>query len=224
MGKAARLKAVAATAPALLKLDFGCGPHKRDGFIGVDAFPFVGVDQVVDLKARYSGYEDGPASAVSVDPAHPDTRPLRRSGQFKPWPWADGSVEEAHASHFLEHLTSDERCHFVNELFRVLVPGGKCQIIVPHWASNRAYGDPTHQWPPVSEMWFYYLSKDWRIANAPHTDASVWAPGFGCDFVATWGYAMRQDLTVRNQEFQQYALANFKEAAQDTIATLVKKV
>ena len=30
-----------------LKLEFGCGPHKRVGFQGVDATPFVGVDYVV---------------------------------------------------------------------------------------------------------------------------------------------------------------------------------
>src|SRR5687767_3667033 len=50
----------------------------------------------------------------------------------KPWLWTDESVAEAHCSHFIEHLTAPERIHFVNELHRVLVPGGKCQVIVPH--------------------------------------------------------------------------------------------
>jgi hypothetical protein len=134
-----------------------------------------------------------------------------------PWTWADGSVEEAHSSHFVEHLTAPERIHFINELYRVLAKDGKCQLIVPHWASCRAYGDLTHQWPPVSEFWFYYLSKAWREVNAPHND------GYVCDFDATWGYSMHPALGVRNQEYQQYALANHKEAAQDIIATLVKK-
>lgn len=135
----------------------------------------------------------------------------------KGWPWKDGSVEEAHTSHFVEHLTGEERIHFVNELYRVLIPGGKCQLIVPHWASCRAYGDLTHQWPPVSEFWFYYLSKEWREQNAPHND------GYECDFEATWGYSLQQNLAIRNQEFQQFALQNYKEAAQDIIATLTKR-
>lgn len=139
------------------------------------------------------------------------------------WPFADGSVAEAHASHFIEHLTATERTHFVNELYRVLAPGGVCQIVVPHWASNRAYGDPTHQWPPVSEMWFYYLDRDWRAANAPHTDAQHWAPGFSCNFVATWGYSMNPALATRNPEFQHFAMGFYKEAAQDIHATLTKK-
>jgi hypothetical protein len=140
----------------------------------------------------------------------------------KPWPWADGSVSEAHSSHFIEHLTAMERMHFCNELFRVLVMGGTCQIITPHWASCRAYGDPTHQWPPVSEFFWYYLSKEWRKSNAPHTDASLNPQGFNCNFAATWGYSLRPDLNTRNGEYQQYAIANFKEAATDMITTLTK--
>lgn len=179
MGKAARLKAI----PAPLKLDFGCGPRKREGFQGVDERPFPGVDHVVNLTVL-------------------------------PWPWADGSVQEAHASHFVEHLTGRQRVDFVNELYRVLVPNGVCQIIVPHWNSCRAFGDYTHQWPPVSEFWFYYLNRDWRKDNAPHNDA------YTCHFEATWGYNVRPDLLTRHPEHQQFALQNYKEAAMDLVANL----
>jgi hypothetical protein len=103
-----------------LKLDFGCGPNKREGFQGVDSIAFPGVDFVVDLRQR--------------------------------WPWEDNSVAEAHASHFIEHLTAMERVHFANELYRVLKPGGKCTVIVPHWGSCRAYGDPTHCFSDDTEI------------------------------------------------------------------------
>lgn len=177
----------------LMKLDFGCGPNPREGFEGVDAIDFPG------------------KVAHVVDLT------------ITPWPWEDQSVEEAHASHFVEHLTADQRVAFCNELYRVLIPGGKCQIIVPHWASCRAYGDPTHQWPPISEFWFYYLDKNWRTGNAPHTDLQFNPKGFNCDFQATWGYSMRGDILSRNQEYQQFAMSNYKEVLQDTIATLIKK-
>lgn len=133
------------------------------------------------------------------------------------WPWKDGEVEEANCSHTVEHLTAKERIHFVNELHRVLKPGGKCTIVTPHWASTRAYGDLTHQWPPVCEMWFYYLNKDWRSSQAPHNTE------YTCDFDATWGYSVHPALTTRNQEYQMYAINNFKEAAQDLVATVTKK-
>lgn len=138
------------------------------------------------------------------------------------WPFADSSVEEAHSSHFVEHLTAVERVHFFNELYRVLKPGAKATIITPHWASNRAYGDPTHQWPPVSEMSFYYLKAEWRATQAPHTDKKWNKDGFSCDFSATWGYSFAPELGVRNQEYVQFALQNYKDAAQDLHATLVK--
>jgi hypothetical protein len=89
------------------------------------------------------------------------------------WPFADNSIEEAYSSHFLEHLTAQERVHFYNELYRVLKAGAKATIITPHWASNRAYGDPTHQWPPVAEMSFYYLKKEWRESSGIRTDTSA---------------------------------------------------
>jgi hypothetical protein len=138
------------------------------------------------------------------------------------WPWEDGSIEEVHCSHFLEHLTQQERVHFFNQAHRVMQPGAKMTVITPHWASNRAYGDPTHCWPPMAEMAYYYLSKAWRETQAPHTDIK-WNPqGFSCDFTATWGYSFTPDLAVRNQEYVQFALQNYKEAAQDMHATVIK--
>lgn len=169
-----------------MKLDIGCGKHKKEGFIGVDAIAFDGVDVVLNLTDR--------------------------------WPWEDGSVEEIHASHVVEHFASPQRCWVMNEMYRVLQPGGKATIIVPSWSSGRAYGDPTHQWPPVSEMWFYYLGKKWRDEQAPHTNSML-----ECDFDATWGYGMHQSLLARNPEYQQYALNWHKESVQDVHATLTKR-
>jgi len=174
----------------ITKLDLGCGPNKKPGFIGVDQTAFPGVDIVADLVDK--------------------------------WPWDDNSIEEAHCSHCLEHFTAMERVHFLNELYRVLKPGAKCTLIVPHWASCRAYGDPTHQWPPMSEFAFFYWKKDWRMANAPHTDVSNLAGGFNCNFDVTWGYSLEPGVAQRNQEYQQMAMTYYKEACQDMIATLTK--
>src|SRR5271166_1509912 len=167
-----------------LKLDFGCGTRKQEGFIGIDKIAFKGVDHVFDIgKVR--------------------------------WPFKSGSVDEAYTSHFVEHLTAIERIHFCNELHRVLIPGGKCAMIVPYFASSRAYGGPTHQWPPIGEMFFMYLNKDWRAEQAPHTDIKNWKDGYKCDFDATWGYGLNSQVLQRNAEFQQFAITHYKEAALD---------
>lgn len=179
----------------MIKIDLGCGKNKRDGFIGVDSIDFEGVDVVLN---------------VGKDP----------------WPWEDNTVDEVHASHFVEHLEADERIHFVNELHRVLkdpvydrgqIVSGKCTVIVPHWSSQRAYGDLTHKWPPVSEFWFYYLDKDWRAVNAPHNQ------DYKCNLAVTWGYSMHPAIQSRNTEYQQFSMQWYKEACSDLIATITRK-
>lgn len=127
-----------------LRLDLGCGKRKKEGFLGVDAHAFDGVDVVLDLR-----------DAV--------------------WPWQDGSVLEVHARHILEHLTGRQRIGFFNELYRVMAFGATAQIITPHWSHESAYGDPTHEWPPVTNWTYHYLNKVWREAHAPHV-------GYDCNF------------------------------------------
>jgi len=139
------------------------------------------------------------------------------------WPFKDESVEEIHCSHCIEHFTAIERCHVYNEMWRILQKGCKATVIAPAWSSGRAYGDPTHQWPPVSSFSYYYLLRSWRDANAPHSDAKHWAPGYKCDFDVTWGFSLHPSIVPRNQEYQQFALNFYTEAAQDLIATFVKR-
>lgn len=61
----------------------------------------------------------------------------------KPWPWADNSVEEVYAKDVFEHL-KDKR-HTMNELWRILTPGGIATIMVPHATlGDGGHCDPTH--------------------------------------------------------------------------------
>lgn len=175
-----------------LKLDFGCGPNKLEGFTGVDRIKFKGVDIVWDATVPN-------------------------------YPFEDKSVTEINASHFIEHLTAQQRVLFFNECDRILKPEGKITIICPYWGSTRAYGDPTHQWPPISEMFFTYLNRKWRLEQAPHTDKSFDPLGYDCNFETTWGYGLHPMVSTRNQEFQQFAVNFYKEAAQDIHATLIKR-
>ncbi len=140
----------------------------------------------------------------------------------EPWPFEDASIEEVYCSHFFEHLDPPGRVHFMNELYRVLQLGSKALLIVPYWASGRAYGDLTHQWPPVSEMSFFYFDESWRLQNAPHLDVSFNPKGLACNFNFGAGYNMHQKIQVRNLELQMLAIEFCKEAAQDIIATLTK--
>lgn len=139
------------------------------------------------------------------------------------WPWADNTVEEINLNHVLEHFSGVERVHIFNEMYRVLIPGGKALIATPHWCANRAYGDFTHQWPPVSEMLYWYLSKTWRKQNAPDNDIEWNSQGYNCDFEAQWGYTLHPELRDKAQERVGFSQTFYKEACQDLVATLTAK-
>lgn len=134
----------------------------------------------------------------------------------KPWPWADASVDEVSSSHFLEHLTGTERVHFFNELYRVLKPGAKALIVTPHWANACAYGDPTHQWPPLSEWAAFYLDKQWRAVNAPHV-------GYTCDFEYVVGFSFDERVASWNDERRLAALSHSVNGPRDMHMNLTKR-
>ena len=200
--------------PERLNLDLGCGTAKRKGFLGIDRRRFDGVDGVTDLTKK---------SWIFDRPTLGDVTLLQcgEGGFILP----DDSVTEVYCSHFLEHLEHNqrrpERVRFMNELWRVLVPDGKATVITPHWASNRAFGDFTHADKPVSEMFYAYLDRDWRKANAPDNDAEFNPDGYTCNFLAQLGYSQHPDIKKLTPEERDFALLWYKEAALDLHAILV---
>jgi len=144
-----------------VKLDLAAGQNPRPGFQGVDLFTG---DVRVDLLSF-------------------------------PWPWADSSVDEVVCSHFVEHIPmgfvddknvvhvmpgvgrKDLFLAFFDELYRVLKPNARAEIVVPYLMNHRAFQDPTHR-RFLCEASFSYLMKPWRDANKlDHYNVS-------CDFIA----------------------------------------
>jgi hypothetical protein len=58
------------------------------------------------------------------------------------WPWTDGSVGFIRAWDIIEHLP--DKIFTMNEMWRVLQPGGKAEIAVPTTDGSGAFQDPTH--------------------------------------------------------------------------------
>lgn len=135
---------------------------------------------------------------------------------IQPWKYKDNSVDEIGIINTIEYLTPEQRIHFVNELFRVLKSGSKAIIVTPYWSSSKAMGNMLYHWPPIVETWYFSLNREWRAKNNPDER-------YTCDFDATWGYGMHQLIQSRNQEYQQHAIIFWKEAAQDLMATLIKR-
>lgn len=187
-----------------IKLDIACGQRKREGFTGIDIAKCDGVDIVHNLN------------------------------QF-PWPIPDGSVTEAVCSHYIEHIplaywnpgdvytpemkspkSVDALCKFFEEVYRILAPGGKLEIIAPYYNHQRCWQDPTHR-RAICDATFFYVSKEWRVANGlDHY-------GMKCDFAATWGYGIDGSMDGRSDEFKQFAVRHYTNAVADIHAHLIKK-
>lgn len=97
-------------------LDVGCGPAKTPGAIGID-------------KRRIKGWPED----LQLDIEHDLT--------LFPWPIEDSTFDLAICSHILEHLPDTAKT--MEELNRILRPGGKLYIEAPHYSwveSFRHYG------------------------------------------------------------------------------------
>jgi predicted SAM-dependent methyltransferase len=89
---------------------------------------------------------------VDANAAHkPD-----RVALLPPIPFPDESCELVFSSHFLEHLTKADASRLVAEAWRVLVPGGEFEAIVPYAFHEWAVQDPTHLSFWVPESFYYY--------------------------------------------------------------------
>ena len=60
-----------------------------------------------------------------------------------PWPWEDDSCDEVLMKDVLEHL--DNFIMAMQEIHRILKPGGSLVASVPYWNSANANIDPTHR-------------------------------------------------------------------------------
>jgi len=134
-----------------------------------------------------------------------------------PWPWKSDSVSEVWCSHFFEHIPGPERIPFMDELYRVLIPGGKATIITPYWTSARAVQDPTHAWPPVAVSSYLYFNKGWREANKLTHYLGK------CDFDFSYGYLLTPETASKEKEAQEFFIKHYLDAVSDLQVVLTKR-
>ncbi|MHB1769839.1 MAG: class I SAM-dependent methyltransferase [Minisyncoccota bacterium] len=81
--------------------------------------------------------------AIGIDVLKlPNVDVVHNLGHF-PWPFQDGSFDLILANHFLEH--SEDVLKTLEEVHRILAPGGRLVIQVPYFRSVDAVTDPTHR-------------------------------------------------------------------------------
>ena len=62
-----------------------------------------------------------------------------------PYPFKDDYADEIHLYHVIEHL--DDALLKIEEIHRILKPGGNLYLRAPHFSSNGAFTDITHKRP-----------------------------------------------------------------------------
>lgn len=103
------------------RVHVGCGDQLWPGWFNIDRHV---PDRLVERIAPY------------------DFRPCDIAAERLPL--HDASVDYVFSEDFLEHLPPDRRVHVLNEIHRVLVPGGVMEHYVPNAGSRNDYGSPTH--------------------------------------------------------------------------------
>lgn len=134
-----------------IRLDIGCGGNKQKGFVGLDLRDLPGVDIVWNCE------------------------------EF-PWPIPDDKVLVAIASHLVEHINPHGGgfIRFMDEVWRIMQPGGQFMIAAPHGSSQGYLQDPTHCNQVNEATWAYfdpiinkqpsplfkiYMPKPWKIEH-----------------------------------------------------------
>ena len=101
-------------------------------------------------------HEDGWESIDRSDAYKPDY--VHDLTDF-PWPFEDEAFDELRCSHILEHIDRSLLVSVMNEMHRIMKPGGMLHIespVAPHW---KAFADPTHVSFLVPQTFIYFADE-----------------------------------------------------------------
>lgn len=158
----------------------------------------------------------GKIKVIGVD-FYTDSADVKHDLTKAPYPFADNSIDGAFSSHFVEHLTGEQRIVFYDEMSRILKPGARMRLIHPYYKSSRAVQDPTHKFPPICEESYLYWNKNWRDANK--LGHYLGNSNFDFNIFYTW-----QDPTWanKNEETRNFAIRHYFNIVADMIVDLTK--
>jgi hypothetical protein len=133
-----------------------------------------------------------------------------------PWPKANESVYELVCNDVLEFVPGKQRDKFMDEVYRILVTGGKAVFNVRYWNTDSAIQDYMYEWPPLCEKSFLYFNKGWREANNLKRDIK-------CDFDFTYGYSVEPNTAARSEEVRSFNIKHYNNTVLVLQVVLIKR-
>lgn len=172
----------------LVRLDLACGERKEEGWTGVD----------LNRKGKDI---------------------INHDLDIYPWPFEDNSVYEIKCDHYVEHIPGQYGLvHFMNEVYRILMPLGTIKIQSPYYTSMRAWQDPTHC-RAITDLTFGYFDKSvQKINRIDHY--------FGdADFeVLTMKHFVNDEWESRGDEARIWAVRHYFNVVDDIMFVLRKRI
>src|SRR4030095_16075976 len=126
------------------------------------------------------------------------------------------SVKEVSCVGVLEYIPGKLRGEFMDEIYRILIPGGVLQVGVLYWNSSLAYHDYRFEWPPLAEQSFLMFNKDWRRENQKDVDIVA-------DFDFTYGFGWDPETAARSAEAQAFQVKHYSNAALNVQLVMTKR-
>lgn len=93
-------------------------------------------------------------NAINLDMVDLPTVDVVHNLDVFPWPFPDDRFDDVIGFQVFEHV--NDPIGFMKEVHRVLVPGGKLSLTVPHYQSNNSFTDPTHKRHCTLRTWDYW--------------------------------------------------------------------
>ena len=149
----------------LIKLHIGAFNYPADGWLNTDITPHIWISKI-PFAADWL-YAMGKMTKERLAEHKLGVfRRLKYLDITKPLPFANGSVAAVFSSHVFEHLFMDEVYRLVEEIHRVLAPGGVCRVVVPDLEKIVAAFDPNSPDEFVHDI--YEVSKREAVKNSHH--------------------------------------------------------
>ncbi len=200
------------------RLDLACGNNKREDFKGIDIVKTDSTDYVFDLQQYPWPIESESVEEINcshyIEHIKHDNVALDIKNILDKCSTFEEFKEKINSPEFLQ--PKDGFIKFMNEIYRILKPGGKVHIVAPYYASMRAIGDPTHI-RSIGDSTCWYLSKDWMNGN------KLQHYGMDCNFDVKISYYITNEITLKSEEVRRKAFMNDWNVIDDIIIDLIKK-